>query len=321
MRIAEHKTLLIVFAMMLALPMVMAANPDANVNSIEGVAVAQAGKYFGYSRDANLLIGFTVIDADQDDMNFNAWYGASAGAKTTALIEDFNLSSQTTAPGGTTYPARCDTNDSSAEMTCTYDFNISGALVADGNWFITIDVNSGAAGETPDTNSFARSFVVDNNAGSINFVVANNTVLTSNSKVLEMDLNDSLAGVASSTVVVNGKASDDFSLAGSCTASDANYVCSYTEGERTIGTQQITATNTDRSGNNATSTVTYHLKVFAGTPAKTLTDNLTLFVGAGIVIVLVGAILGFSLGGFAGLAVGVIAMLIMLIVIGNLITL
>jgi len=157
---------LALFAFIVMALSVEAADPDVNITLIDGAGVGDLNKYFSYAQDGNLTITFTVIDTDQDDLNFNMWSGATKSAKTTVIIEDFNLSANTLADGGSTFPASCDSNNSSSTLTCTMDWNISSALVSDGNYFLTIDINAGTAGGgwAVDSNSFDISLAADNTA-------------------------------------------------------------------------------------------------------------------------------------------------------------
>jgi len=139
-----------------ALWMVVSGNvaPDSNVISIAGVSDRLPSEW-SYARDLNLTITFFVIDTHQSDENFNMWYSSSQGAKENLIVSDVNLS--TLASG-----ANCDGNDVTLGMTCSWDFNISG--IADGNYFIDIEVRD--AGGLTDSNSseFSAGFLVDNTA-------------------------------------------------------------------------------------------------------------------------------------------------------------
>lgn len=123
-------------------------SPDVNITLIDGKGIGDIDNNFGYDRDENLTITFTVIDLDQDDLNFNLWYGTSKSAKTNIIVQDLNLSTN-----------ECGGEDWTSTQTCTFDFNIISTLVADNNYFLTVDLNDSA---NVDTNSHDVSFVVDN---------------------------------------------------------------------------------------------------------------------------------------------------------------
>jgi len=126
--------------------------PDINITKIDGTDVNTGMPSFAYSDDSNVTISFNVSDKDQDDLNFNIWYSTSAADYTNKLISDLNLTDSPDA-------GNCDTNAWTNTVTCSYDFNISSALVSDGNYFIDVVLNDGY---TTDTNSTPVSFMVDN---------------------------------------------------------------------------------------------------------------------------------------------------------------
>lgn len=325
MKLAELRLFSILLAMTLFIPIGLAAAPDGNITLIEGDPVGQAGKYYSEGRDANLLITFTVIDLDQDDINFSVWWDTSSAGKTNQLLTDFNLSANTLADGGTTHPARCDSNDSSTTMTCTYDFNISKNLLFDQNYFLTIDINSSAAGvEATDTNSFALSFVVDNNVPTAGPFIPTNPNLTTTNKRVQFDVNDSLAGISAVSVTMAGNPSSDFGFPGKCTQFDTNYHCDYTEGLMGSGTRVLEITITDRSGNSDTNSISYSRNVLTGSGIETLITIPELIIAAGLLLVIVAVGIGaVALTGsvLIGIIITAIAVTILLVVFGTFVNL
>jgi len=127
---------------------------DINVWQVDGYDLNSAVPPLSYDIDGNLTILFRVVDAGAEDLNFNMWYGATSGAKTNEIVRDVNLSMN--ADGGS-----CDTNSKSG-MVCTYDWDIS--AVADGNYWITIEINDGADMNTATSDT---NFMVDNTAPAV----------------------------------------------------------------------------------------------------------------------------------------------------------
>jgi len=125
--------------------------PDLNIWQVDGYDFNAALPAFSYVRDGNLAIRFRASDAESNDLNFNMWYGATSGAKTSKIIGDINLSTETG-------HGNCDTN-SKAGMVCALDWNTSG--IVDSNYWIAIELNDGT-----DTNTMPSktSFMVDNTA-------------------------------------------------------------------------------------------------------------------------------------------------------------
>jgi hypothetical protein len=113
-------------------------SPDANITTVDGFSDG-ISLLFSYVADGNLTVRFYAHDAEGNDLNFNMWYGTTQSAKTTAIVEDLNLSS-----------AICDSDTNSVLGTyCEWDWDILD--LADGNYFITIEVNDGAISDTNST--------------------------------------------------------------------------------------------------------------------------------------------------------------------------
>jgi hypothetical protein len=121
--------------------------PDANIWKVDNYDLNAALPSFSYAADGNLAIKFRATDQDNDDLNFNMWYGATASAKTTVIVRDINLSTDT-AHGA------CDTNNKAAGMVCSWDWNISG--IADNNYWVTIEINDGTDSNTATTQKSFR---------------------------------------------------------------------------------------------------------------------------------------------------------------------
>ncbi|MDP6670620.1 MAG: hypothetical protein QGI60_02285 [archaeon] len=112
--------------------------PDANITTVDGFSDGTP-QLFSYVADANLTVRFYAYDAEGNDLNFNMWYGTSQSAKTTAIVEDLNLSS-----------AICDSDTNSVLGTyCEWDWSILD--LANGNYFITIEVSDGSLSDTNST--------------------------------------------------------------------------------------------------------------------------------------------------------------------------
>ncbi len=171
-------------------------------------------------------ITFTVTDTDANsnlDSNLFAdiYVSATAGAKTTLVINDLNLMNTT----------RCGDQNFVTQNTCTIDFNF--ATHADGNFFLDVNVADWTpAGVVRDSalDSSAGSFTIDSGVPVINFVspTAGQTVV---SKVMRFDVNDSRSPItlSSITVKLNGVTSSAFTSGACSLVGDKNYLCSYTE--------------------------------------------------------------------------------------------
>jgi hypothetical protein len=112
--------------------------PVANITTVDGFS-DRGSLLFSYVDDGNLTVRFYAYGAEGNDLNFNMWYGVAQSAKTTAIVEDLNLSS-----------AICDSDTNSVLGTyCEWDWDILD--LADGNYFITIEVNNGTFSDTNST--------------------------------------------------------------------------------------------------------------------------------------------------------------------------
>jgi len=172
------------------------------------------------------IITFTVTDTDANsnaDANLFAdiYVSATAGAKTTLVINDLNLMNT----------ARCGDQNFVTQNTCTIDFNF--ATHADGNFFLDVNVADWTpAGVVRDSalDSSAGSFTIDSGAPVINFIspTAGQTVV---SKVMRFDVNDSRSPITLSSIAVklNGVTSSAFTSGACSLVGDKNYLCSYTE--------------------------------------------------------------------------------------------
>ena len=135
------------------LPLLLNSNyaPDINITHIDGYTDNNA-EYnlpinFWYANDGNLTITFQVQDLNQNDLNFNMWYSATAGGRDNVIVSDLNLTD--------TY---CDNNNFDVTTQCSYDFNIFWDLIGDGNYFIDVVVSDGM---TTDSNS-SSTFRIEN---------------------------------------------------------------------------------------------------------------------------------------------------------------
>lgn len=124
--------------------------PDSNIWQVAGYDFNAGLPVFDYYSDGNLEIKFRVVDRDNDDLNFNMWYGTSPNAKTNRVIHDINLSTDTRW-------GSCDTNNKVNGAVCTWDLNIF--EFSDNNYWITIEVNDGT---DTNTSTSERSFRVNN---------------------------------------------------------------------------------------------------------------------------------------------------------------
>lgn len=163
--------------------------PDCNIWQVDGYDFNAALPSFSYPSDGNLTIAFSVTDAEQDDLNFNMWYGLTRGLKTNLIISDINLS--TDAGYG-----NCDTNVKTG-MVCGWDWNISG--IADTNYWITIELNDGSDSNTAQAE---RSFRVNPGGNKI-----------PDCNVLQVEGNDFNAALPSFSYTHDGNLTIKFSAA------------------------------------------------------------------------------------------------------------
>ncbi|MFH1255825.1 MAG: LamG-like jellyroll fold domain-containing protein [Candidatus Diapherotrites archaeon] len=123
---------------------VQGAAPTIRVNSPNG------GDTNSYVRDKNAVLDFNISDADSNQLFADIYYSSSAGAFTTQIVNDWNLS----------VVGRCASSNFSVSRRCTYDWNI--IAVSDGNYFLDINVF-----DPQDNNSVDSSdayFSLDNSA-------------------------------------------------------------------------------------------------------------------------------------------------------------
>ncbi len=167
--------------------------PDLNVVKIERWIPAGDGNAFSYSRDSNLTIDFNVGDVDINILDLNV-HGAGISLRAqiyrstnmnqfqTAIIADLNLLTPNTAGDFMSGSKYCDDfnfnsrigtlaeggdpGDANTGTTCHWDFNIEGSLVADGNFFIDINVYDAIDTNKSDSTDF--NFIVDNLAPTVN---------------------------------------------------------------------------------------------------------------------------------------------------------
>ncbi len=196
--------------------------PDANIWKVDNWDLNAALPAFSYVKDGNLAIKFRVDDNESNDLNFNMWYGASANAKTTRIINDVNLS--TNAGFGS-----CDTNAKTG-MVCQWDWNISG--IADNNYWVTIEIKDGVDSNTVTTQ---KSFAVDNTVPDVN--------------VWNVDGHDVGFAMPSYSYSVDGNLTIDFNVA----TGDVNYGIHYADinysTTSTQGSGTAIRTNLDVDGN------------------------------------------------------------------------
>lgn len=133
-------------------------NPDTNITHVYPYLSDFSAAWndtqplmFGDSRDVNARVRFYAYDTEGDDLNFSMWTGATQSAKTDNVVFDVNLSEDT---------CLSDTNSSTGTY-CTWDFVITD--VSDGNIFVTIEVNDGAAADT-NSSEFSTGILIDNTA-------------------------------------------------------------------------------------------------------------------------------------------------------------
>ncbi|MFH1225613.1 MAG: Ig-like domain-containing protein [Candidatus Diapherotrites archaeon] len=128
--------------------------PDVNVTSPSDANYLSqyAGGY-----DHNVALVFSVQDADNGMLYADIYRSASAGAFTTAIINDLNLNDDANLPYLT-----CDDTTWTDATTCVFDWNVAGA--ADGNYFI--DVNVFDTSDLNKVDSSNISFMIDNTKAS-----------------------------------------------------------------------------------------------------------------------------------------------------------
>ena len=132
---------------------------DVNFWKVEGIDL-NAGlipQYFNSEIDGNLTLTVWVNAYDASyDRNASLWYDTVQGGKQYLLYSDINLS---TDPSGW----NCDSNG--GEQVCTVDVNIAPSVMADGNYYFTLEVKIGN-----DSNSMPTpvSIGIDNSAPDTN---------------------------------------------------------------------------------------------------------------------------------------------------------
>ncbi len=144
----------IVLLAMLLVPSIVYASMDVNIEAIDTNPDASVLPTFSYYSDGNLTIDFNVQSTDSNTIFIDLNYSSSNTQGTgTVILEDYNAGTATV----------CATADLNSQTACSWDWNISSSLVADGNYYILIFVDNNTA---TDFNASDNIFMVDNTAPS-----------------------------------------------------------------------------------------------------------------------------------------------------------
>lgn len=225
--------------------------PDANIVSIDGSNDTQP-LMFSYTIDGNLTVRFYAYDAEADDLNFSMYHGASQGAKTTAIVEDLNLSSTI-----------CDSDINSVIGTyCEWDWNINS--VADGNYFLTIEVNDGTSTDTNST-EFVGGILVDNTAPTTSWDGNHNNWQNTDANI-HLTCNDGSGSGCSTTKYRLDTDSSTTCSYGSWTTYDANILIS------SDGNWCIDFNSTDATGNAGDVNGPYYTLIDKTPPSVSITS-------------------------------------------------
>lgn len=131
----------------ITVPGTAAASGDLNLTRIDGYD-ANATPFFSYLHDGNLTIDFNVSNADNNRLFLDLNYSSSATQGTgTRIFEDLNLTSLV-CPS-----QKWDDNVSQ----CHLDWNISSALISDGNYYLLFDLNRSSYFPSVDSSSFFKA--------------------------------------------------------------------------------------------------------------------------------------------------------------------
>ncbi|MFH1256712.1 MAG: hypothetical protein V1494_05485 [Candidatus Diapherotrites archaeon] len=110
-----------------------------------------------YTIDFNILVpdGNAVVTLNRGDFNVSLWYSTTANTKTNFIFSDANVIDGT--------GINCDLNLHTLDANCTYDWNY--ASVAEGNYYLVVDVNNGLINGSNDLNSSPSAIAInDTNA-------------------------------------------------------------------------------------------------------------------------------------------------------------
>ncbi len=173
------------------------------------------GEYIS-AASGNYNITFNVSDADNNALLSDIYLSASAGAKTTLIVGNLNLEG-----------ASCTDVDNNNVTTnsCTYSWNPAGI---NGTYYMDVVVRDAAESSEDSSNA---SFIVDNTVpNASNARPANGTYVSSASQQISVDLNDSLSGINTSTIVMRVRgidynvASAELDYAGTASQGTVNFV-------------------------------------------------------------------------------------------------
>jgi len=238
--------------------------PDVNIVNIEGSPVGGDMPTFSYFTDSNLTIDFNVMDSDDNrltvDINFSADNAEGTG---TVIVSDLNLS---------TTSANCDDNTFTDSTQCTFDFNISSTLVADGNYYIIIkvfDAGKEASDLNTDLNISDNSFMVDNRKPSTSWDGNHNTWQTGDANVmLTCDDTNASGGAGSGCETTFYRLDTDATTTisfGAWTSYDSNITI------QTDGNWALDFNSTDRAG-NVGDVNSFYVLIDKTDPAITISD-------------------------------------------------